>query len=385
MSKRKRACDLCEYETHYKNNLKRHLAYKHDINVIYHQCNHCEYKAKFKAGLIQHLAGMHDIDVIYHQCDHCEYKAKQKSHLKDHLARMHDIDVIYHQCNHCPHQAKHKGNLKKHLAYKHDIGVIYHQCDNCEYQAKYKTGLKQHLADKHDIGVTYHQCDHCLYEAKQTSTLNRHITHMHDIGPCECELCVGKCAKLTPWTDPKTKLKLGICRKCYHKVTGYRGRIEKRIVEWLQKNFKHPMLVQDSTVKGEACLKYRPDIMYASENLVIYVEVDEHQHKYSNGSYQCDEKRMSDLYDETPGKLVVFVRYNPHTYKPPAGVAKVTKTRKELLLATLNYVTKNHLTIAKEGLLYAFYVCYSPDNTRIAQRISKKMVYGVESLKSIWQ
>ena len=108
------------------------------------------------------------------------------------------------------------------------------------------------------------------------------------------------------------------------------------------------MLVQDATVKGEACLKYRPDIMYASENLVIYVEIDEHQHKYGNGSYQCDEKRMSDLYDETPGKLVVFVRYNPPTYKPPAGVAKVTKTRKELLPTTLKYVTKKPFDNCKE-------------------------------------
>ena len=40
----------------------------------------------------------------------------------------------------------------------------------------------------------------------------------------------------------------------------------------------------------------------AINNVTIYCEIDEHQHFNTNGSYKCEEKRMSDLYDETPGK-----------------------------------------------------------------------------------
>lgn len=86
---------------------------------------------------------------------------------------------------------------------------------------------------------------------------------------------------------------------------------------------------------------------------------------------------MSDLYDETPGKLVVFIRYNPHTYKPPDGVAKLKpgEERRKVLLDTINKVIDTREVLRKKSLLHTIYICYSEDNERIARNIPKTLIF----------
>ena len=118
-------------------------------------------------------------------------------------------------------------------------------------------------------------------------------------------------------------------------------------------------------MNGDACLKYRPDIVYAcpESNLVIHVEIDEHEHKYSNGNYKCDERRMSELAEETKNQLVVFIRYNPHNYKVPIGESFViANDRQQLLLSVLNSIIKNHELLRDKHPQHVFYICYSEDN-----------------------
>jgi hypothetical protein len=144
-------------------------------------------------------------------------------------------------------------------------------------------------------------------------------------------------------------------------------------------------VIQDKKVNGEACLNYRPDLMYScgDEKMVLYVEVDEHQHKYHDGDYQCDEKRMSDLYDETPGSLVIFLRFNPDKYESPVGRKLITdKTKKlNLLLDTMNYVIREREKLADQALLHAIYICYDNDSDRLAKNIPKKLIYDECDLK----
>lgn len=122
--------------------------------------------------------------------------------------------------------------------------------------------------------------------------------------------------------------------------------------------------------------------MYAcpQSNLVIYLEVSEHQH--GGIDYQCDEKRMSDLYDETPGALVIFIHFNPHGYKDPKGRKKSRKVevRLETLLATLEHIIYNETEIRNEGLLQCYYLFYSMDNPNVAKNIPKKFIYLTDEI-----
>ena len=61
------------------------------------------------------------------------------------------------------------------------------------------------------------------------------------------------------------------------------------------------------------------DGLWASDDLVLHWELDEYQHSGKN--YSCEEKRISELYDQFPGKQYIVLRVNPHGYTHPAGQA----------------------------------------------------------------
>jgi hypothetical protein len=106
-----------------------------------------------------------------------------------------------------------------------------------------------------------------------------------------------------------------------------------------------------------------------------------HEHKYSSSDYKCDERRMSELYDETPGKTVIFIRYNPHKYKVPKNEDPVSiDNRQELLLSTLQNILKTHDDTEDNIPLQAYYICYSKNNSLIAHNIAKKLIYKQDIL-----
>ena len=113
--------------------------------------------------------------------------------------------------------------------------------------------------------------------------------------------------------------------------------------------------------------------MYTSQEFILYIEIDEHEHKWNNGNYACDEKRMSDLYDETPGKKVLFIRYNPHAYKSIAKNINVNDRRK-ILLGTMKYAMKN---FDDNKHLEVWYLFYSQNNSRLSKNLPNKILYDV--------
>jgi hypothetical protein len=144
------------------------------------------------------------------------------------------------------------------------------------------------------------------------------------------------------------------------------------MVEYLKKHYDQHLMFNDKTVKGEACLKYRPDTMYSDPNRVVHVSCDEFQHQHQNGDYKCDEKRMSDLYDEYPGKTVIWIRWNPHAYKPPEGLKrKNLKKRLEKLVEVLKRIETRKF----ETKMYVIYMFYDKDNPRIVKNIAHSFEY----------
>ena len=163
-----------------------------------------------------------------------------------------------------------------------------------------------------------------------------------------------------------------MCRKCYNKTTGKSSRAEVQMSDYLDNiNKLKPYLVgSDQSFRSMGgCQKYRPDKLYIGKDLVLIVECDEHQHKYNNGTYECDEKRISDCYDEFPGKKLVVIRWNPDHYN-----FSNKKDRNERLMILENTINDILMNSPKE-MIYIYYLFYDKDNPRLSQNIKHKLIY----------
>ena len=80
-------------------------------------------------------------------------------------------------------------------------------------------------------------------------------------------------------------------------------------------------------VEETACGRYRPDFVFDTSTHVVILEVDENQHAYPG--YSCDNRRMLDIFGSYGGLPVVFLRFNPDTYKM-GGKTKKTELRRRL-------------------------------------------------------
>jgi hypothetical protein len=64
-------------------------------------------------------------------------------------------------------------------------------------------------------------------------------------------------------------------------------------------------------VVDNGCSKRRPDIRIERLTHTIIIECDENQHK----STSCENKRMMELFQDLGSRNIVFLRFNPDSYK----------------------------------------------------------------------
>ena len=418
----------CNYKTKYAGALKIHLASRHDIGVTWHHCNQpdCNHKTKYAGHLKIHLARIHNIGVTWNYCDQpgCEYKSKQTDQLKKHKAGVHDIDVTWHDCDHpgCKHKAKDAGRMRQHKADVHNINVTWHYCNQpgCEYKCKQACSLKthkanihnidvtwtycdqpgcnhkakdpsnmrQHKADVHNINVTWHYCNQpgCNHKAKYASNMRQHKADVHDVGEHTCEFCCFNRNTLIEYFCPKWAITSQICRGCHNIVTGKKIRKEKEWSNYIDEHFgtEYLLLTDKSFKSAGGCINERPDKFYLSPELAMLTECDEHQHMYRNGTYECEEERISKIYDEPGicGKILAVIRWNPDAYTLPEGgvYRKLKKAeRLELQVLVMNFILAHPEVIA--GHVHIFYLLYSPDNPKIAKHYPVSMIYDKSDLK----
>jgi hypothetical protein len=182
-------------------------------------------------------------------------------------------------------------------------------------------------------------------------------------GGLKCNICETMNTGLEVYEDQYGKQM--ICDKCCVRMTGFASvRIEKIMVEYLQVHYEIPMSVVDKRIKGEACLAYRPDVTYIDHTRAVHVECDENQHY----SYSCDEKRMTDVYGEYPGKTAIWIRWNPHAYK---NGNKNQGERLRQLVDTLQQVE----TMEFDSKIHVIYMFYDETHPSIVKNISHSFIY----------
>jgi len=123
--------------------------------------------------------------------------------------------------------------------------------------------------------------------------------------------------------------------------------------------------------------------LYVGVDKVEIDECDEHQHKRKNGNYSCDEKRISDIYDEDGinGKDLVVIRWNPDNYKVPSGYTK--KNRQERLELMVKLKKKLREKKIMEDKIHIYYMFYDIDNPRLSKSIPYTMIYNETDIDKI--
>ena len=380
-------CTLCDFKTKKEKNLKRHQA-KKICHLRWHRCDEpgCNYSCKIKGNLKKHKAYAHDKNVTWFYCNEpeCNYKCKQKYDLKKHHANKHNKNVTWFYCDEpgCNYKCKEKGHLKTHQAFKHNKNVTWFHCDEpgCNYKCKEKSNLNQHQAFKHNKNVTWFYCNEpeCNYKCKHKGNLKIHYQGKHDRGdnPCEMPMCSNIVYNLFQYKG------IGICRQCAKEHGLKKQRIELKYLKALKKKFDFPF-THDQRVQGDQCTRYRPDAMYLDANHKVHIqlEIDEYQHRLNNGNYSCEEKRISELYDEFKHNVpqhYVVVRLNPDAQFPGQRVDrdKVFRSRIDALAKILHQVRTN----PPPELISVVYMYYDVCNHQIVKQFP---TYFVDDKKKL--
>ncbi len=91
---------------------------------------------------------------------------------------------------------------------------------------------------------------------------------------------------------------------------------EIEVRDYIRAAFPDMDWICDRTVP-DGCSRKRPDMVVDLGTHVLFVEIDETQHK--GKGYSCDTKRMMELMVDIGLRPVVFIRFNPDAYVDADG------------------------------------------------------------------
>jgi hypothetical protein len=93
---------------------------------------------------------------------------------------------------------------------------------------------------------------------------------------------------------------------------------EHHVVDSLKTHFKEQItMIFDKPIEG-GCSKKRPDVSIDLGSHCLMIEIDENRHM----NYSCEERRMTELYEDVGFRKIIFIRFNPDGYKE--GINKYT-------------------------------------------------------------
>ena len=235
------------------------------------------------------------------------------------------------------------GTSKTHCA-KHKLpGMLVNpnKCCTSEEECKEPAthGIKEPLfCEEHALKYHYNLC-----ERKCT---NKECPYPHRLDILNREgLCVTFCSLI----------------KQDQMMKKYIKKKEMFIGNLLKEEIKQELSHQDEVIDS-SCSKVRPDFVYDCISHIVIIEVDEHQHKsYNNCGTTKEErqlmenKRMYNIFQSFGGPNVVFIRYNPDSFRVDSKVVKISdKKRHECLVLWIKHYIKNKPEFQLE-VKYLFY------------------------------
>ena len=316
-------------------------------------CDVCDHVSKTSFMLKKHEFKAHNIGGI--ECPICYRKFYNIFQFNTHHKNDHTDDFTFTKCYYC-----NKSTIILDL-HKDDT----FRCDKCQIVNHFRK-------NEHSEQIVYYKCFKCEYESQYRQSMRNHLERFHSDGNLECNFCFNKFYKLFKYSDVKGLHK--ICKRCHNTATGKDSRVEIKMSNFLDDEYGTDFCIAtDEPIYGNVCQKYRPDKLYASPDRILHIECDEHQHA-GHYSYTCEQERISDIYDEFPGKDYIIIRWNPHKYK--TGINYSIEYRLKLLLD----VMKANINIPNKILI--IYMFYDPDNDVITKDIEKKFINNINDLNN---
>lgn len=111
---------------------------------------------------------------------------------------------------------------------------------------------------------------------------------------------------------------------------------ENHMIDYIKQHFNNYIISYDKQIK-DGCSKKRPDCLIQLNDYNIIIECDENQHKYGE-IYSCDTKRMMEIFNDLGNSPIVFIRFNPDSYKTFNGQRKKScfKNHAQLHIQVIN-------------------------------------------------
>ena len=280
------------------------------------------------------------IDVIHDKCIICNYKRPSFGMLEDKKVRYCSgckligmIDIINPKCIICNNKRPYfamadeiKAQYCANCKLDNMINIISSKCIICNYKipcfamagekiAKYCSGCK--LKDM--IDIINPKCIICNYKQAYFAMSGEKIARycsgcklkdMIDIKHPKCK---------SSWCNTYGNKKYdGYCRYCFIHLfpdipisKNYKTK-EKTVVDYIKEHLSHIDIITDKRIDG-GCSKRRPDILIDVGFQIIIVEIDENQH--SDYDCSCENKRLMELSQDVGFRPIVFIRFNPDSYK----------------------------------------------------------------------
>jgi hypothetical protein len=337
---------VCRFETDNMSLFARHIDTHKGIKP--YKCKEivdgvvCTYAATQTGALDAHILAHRGIKPF--KCTEivdgiaCTFAAIRKGNLDDHIRAHRGIKPF--KCTEtvdgvaCTFAATRKCILDDHI--RAHRGIKPFKCTEivdgvvCTFAATRRSTLDDHM--RAHRGIKPFKCTEivdgvaCMYASTQSGHLTIHRERIHDIGKNQCDYCDMNRNTHIEHEDDNAGT-VHICRKCYHKATGYTSRIEKRWCEYVDKHLGREGLMGSdvSMAAMGGCSQKRPDRLYGGR--IHFVELDEcSENQHTGTDYACEQKRISEFYNDEPaifGKGLVVSHWNPDGFRAPRGVKKM--------------------------------------------------------------
>ena len=181
-------CDLCQYQSVHKSNVKRHKRLIHEgkKNIESTAVNsHAE-----KNKIVRNFSSIMKEESIQFKCESCDFSNNNKHNMKRHVEQVHGKkkSKIYFKCDLCNYNSNDASNYKKHTEiHSREKGVKTFLCDKCKRYYSSKVNLAKHKTDAHS-GLIF-SCTHCSKKFSTKGNLKQHqIVHNKDSLTSTCTL-----------------------------------------------------------------------------------------------------------------------------------------------------------------------------------------------------
>jgi len=162
-----------------------------------------------------------------------------------------------------------------------------------------------------------HVCEHKRLQYQCTQCKGRRVC-AHGVRKATCTTCTPSTAcqhcKTVSILHSRWK---PYCFRCYcvlhpDAIIPKMFKLKEHLVrDRLKEEFEESITMRFDKIVEGGCSNKRPDVAIDFGSHCLMIEIDENQHR----NYECEQKRMHQLYEDVGCRMLVFLRFNPDGYQ----------------------------------------------------------------------